>query len=758
MSMIRNISQRVGVQTFVRQQIRAMSSSEKIIYTMTDEAPALATRAFMPIISRFVAPYDIPVELADISVAARIIAQFPEYLTDDQKISDTLTELGGVCTTPEANVIKLPNVSASIPQLLEAIAELQGKGYALPDFPANPSTEEEIDIAARYATVLGSAVNPVLREGNSDRRVAGPVKVFAQKNPKMLGKWSPDSPCHVSHMDDNDFFSSEKSLIIGAETTADIVFESTDGSVTNTIRDNIPLDEGDVVDASVMNAKALREFFEAQVADAKEKDILLSLHLKATMMKVSDPIMFGHMVSAYFKEPLEKHAAKLAEIGVNLNNGFGDVVEKVAALPEAERAEIEADLKECYDNGPRLAMVDSRYGITNLHVPSDVIIDASMPNVIRDSGMMWNRDDALEPVKCVIPDRSYAGIYHAMVEDCKVNGEFDPSSMGNVANVGLMAKKAEEYGSHPNTYEAPADGTIKVFNDSGNLFEYDVQKGDIFRMAQTKAEPIRDWVRLAVNRARLTGDQTVFWLDEKRAHDANILSLVDQHLEEHDITGLDISVQKPADAMNSACATVRAGKNHISVTGNVLRDYLTDLFPILELGTSAKMLSIVPMLNEGAMFETGAGGSAPKHVQQFTEEGHLRWDSLGEYLAMCESFRQLGERTKNDKVFALAETLTKAVGDLLDKNQSPSRKVNEIDNRGSHFHIAKGWAKYQSEVDPAFKPLADALAENEEQILAELIDCQGEPVDIGGYWWPDEDKVTPAMRPSAIFNELIDKK
>jgi isocitrate dehydrogenase len=752
--MIRQLSQRA--RPLAQQQIRAMSSSEKIIYTMTDEAPALATRAFLPVIARFVGPYGIPVELSDISVAARIISQFPERMTDEQRLGDTLGELGGVCKTPEGNVIKLPNVSASIPQLLEAIAELQGKGYDLPEFPANPANAEEEEIKARYSNVLGSAVNPVLREGNSDRRAAGPVKAFAQQNPKRLKPWSSDSPCHVAHMSDNDFFSSEKSLIVGAETTANIVFESSDGSVTHTVRGDIPIEEGDVIDASVMNAAALKEFFSEQVADAKEKDILLSLHLKATMMKISDPIMFGHMVHAYFKEPLEKHADKLAEIGVNLNNGFGDVVEKVAALPEAERAEIEADLKECYENGPRLAMVDSRNGITNLHVPSDVIIDASMPNVVRDGGMMWNKDDALEPCKCVIPDRSYATIYSAIVNDCIANGAFDPSTMGHVSNVGLMAKKAEEYGSHPNTYEAPSEGTITVSNDSGTLFEYNVEEGDIFRMAQTKAEPIKDWVRLAVSRAQATGAQTVFWLDENRAHDANMISLVNEYLPEHDTEGLDISILKPEDAINAACATIRTGADHVSCTGNVLRDYLTDLFPILELGTSAKMLSIVPMLNQGAMFETGAGGSAPKHVQQFTKEGHLRWDSLGEYLAMGESFRQLGERTGNEKVLALGETLTKAVGELLDDNNSPSRKVNEIDNRGSHFHVAANWAKYQAEVDPAFQPLADALAENAEQILGELIDCQGEAVDIGGYWKPDEDKVTPAMRPSQVFNDLID--
>jgi isocitrate dehydrogenase len=727
---------------------RAFSSGPKIVYTDTDEAPYLATYAFLPVIKRFADPAGVNVEKSDISVAARILAQFGHH-------ADTLAELGELCKTPEANVIKLPNVSASIPQLTEAIAELQSQGYDIPNFPANPSTAEEKDIHAKYSNVLGSAVNPVLREGNSDRRVAAPVKEYAQKNPHKMGAYDPNCRSEVVHMQDDDFFSSEQSYIMPDAGTVRIEHVASDGTVT-VMKDNFELQQGEVIDASKMDCGKLCEFFEKELTAAKEKGLMISLHMKATMMKVSDPIMFGHCVKVYYKDVFAKHGATFDKIGANPNNGIGDIYEKIATLPDAERKEIEADLMATYETRPGLAMVNSNKGITNLHVPSDVIIDASMPVVVRDSGKMWNKDDALEDVVCMVPDRSYAPFYKTVLEDCKKNGQFDVSTMGNVPNVGLMAQKAEEYGSHDKTFEIATGGTMRVVDGNGKeIFTHAVNEGDIWRMAQTKDAPIKDWVRLAVSRARATGSPAVFWLDANRAHDASLMSLVDKYLAEHDTSGLDIHVMKPVDAVQFSMDRARKGEDTISVTGNVLRDYLTDLFPILELGTSAKMLSIVPLLAGGGLFETGAGGSAPKHVQQFVEEGHLRWDSLGEYLALAVAFEDLGEKTNNERAKLLGQTLTEATGKLLDNRKAPSRKVNELDNRGSTFYIAMYWAEAMAKHDSEFEGLAKDLADNETKIIDDLIQCQGTPIDIGGYYKPDPVKTEKAMRPSETFNNIL---
>ncbi len=727
---------------------RAFSSGPKIVYTDTDEAPYLATYAFLPVIKRFADPAGVNVEKSDISVAARILAQFGHH-------ADTLAELGELCKTPEANVIKLPNVSASIPQLTEAIAELQSQGYDIPNFPANPSTAEEKDIHAKYSNVLGSAVNPVLREGNSDRRVAAPVKEYAQKNPHKMGAYDPNCRSEVVHMQDDDFFSSEQSYIMPEAGTVRIEHVASDGTVT-VMKDDFELQQGEVIDASKMDCGKLCEFFEKELTAAKEKGLMISLHMKATMMKVSDPIMFGHCVKVYYKDVFAKHGATFDKIGANPNNGIGDIYEKIATLPDAERKEIEADLMATYETRPGLAMVNSNKGITNLHVPSDVIIDASMPVVVRDSGKMWNKDDALEDVVCMIPDRSYAPFYKTVLEDCKKNGQFDVSTMGNVPNVGLMAQKAEEYGSHDKTFEIATGGTMRVVDGNGKeVFTHAVNEGDIWRMAQTKDAPIKDWVRLAVSRARATGSPAVFWLDANRAHDASLMSLVDKYLPEHDTSGLDIHIMKPVDAVQFSMDRARKGEDTISVTGNVLRDYLTDLFPILELGTSAKMLSIVPLLAGGGLFETGAGGSAPKHVQQFVEEGHLRWDSLGEYLALAVAFEDLGEKTNNERAKLLGQTLTEATGKLLDNRKAPSRKVNELDNRGSTFYIAMYWAEAMAKHDSEFEGLAKDLADNETKIIDDLIQCQGTPIDIGGYYKPDPVKTEKAMRPSETFNNIL---
>jgi len=731
---------------------RAMSSST-IIYTHTDEAPALATYAFLPIIRKFTDPAGLTVELSDISVAGRILAHFPENLSADQRVEDELTKLGKQCQAGTANIIKLPNVSASVPQLVEAIAELQGKGYNIPNYPMNPENAEEEDIQARYGKILGSAVNPVLREGNSDRRVAGPVKAFAQANPKRMGAWRDGAKTHVSHMQEGDFFGNEQSAIMDGATSVKIEFTSADGTTT-VMKEGLALLDGEVIDASKMTTSKLREFFAQEIADAKEQDILLSLHLKATMMKVSDPIMFGHAVEVYFASAFEKHADALKQCKANSRLGLGAVLDAVKTLPDGQREEVEASFAACYETGPRLAMVDSRKGITNLHVPSDVIIDASMPNVIRDSGSMWNADDELEECKAMIPDRSYATMYHQMVEFCKEHGQFDAATMGNVANVGLMAQKAEEYGSHDKTFEMPSAGTMKVLNESSGaeIFNHAVEEGDIWRMCQTKDAPIKDWVKLAVNRAAASGSPAIFWLNDERAHDRSIIAKVNEYMPaDH---GLDITIQKPVDAIQVSMERAKAGNDTISVTGNVLRDYLTDLFPILELGTSAKMLSIVPMLAGGAMYETGAGGSAPKHVQQFVQEGHLRWDSLGEYLALSISLEDMGT-AGNTQAALLSTTLTEAIAKVLDNNLSPSRKCNELDNRGTTYYIAKFWSEAMVEHNPAFKGMADQLSSNEDQIIKELLAAQGSPVDIDGYFMPCPEKTGAAMNPSPTLNKIL---
>jgi isocitrate dehydrogenase len=733
-----------------------------IIYTKTDEAPALATYSLLPIIRAFTDAAGIDVELRDISLAGRILATFPENLTDEQRIGDELAYLGELAQTPEANIIKLPNISASIPQLTAAISELQSQGFDIPDYPAEPANDAEQAIHDRYAKVLGSAVNPVLREGNSDRRVALAVKNYAKNHPHSMGAWSSDSKSHVAHMDDHDFYGSEQSSILAGEGALRIVHTDADGNET-VLREAVPVLDGEVVDATVMDCTALRDFFSREIEAAKEEGVLFSLHLKATMMKVSDPIMFGHCVRAYYSDVFDKHADVFDEIGVEADNGIGDVYAKIAELPEARRHEVEADLQAVYDSRPPQAMVDSDKGITNLHVPSNIIIDASMPAAIRSSGKMWGPDGKLADAKMVIPDRCYAGIYQEIIDYCKANGAFDVTTMGNVCNVGLMAQKAEEYGSHDKTFEIAADGKVTVMDGDGAVvMEHDVRRGDIWRMCQTKDLPIRDWVKLAVTRARATGSPAIFWLDEKRAHDRNLIGLVNKYLDEHDTEGLDIRIAEPVDAMRQTLERVGAGEDTISVTGNVLRDYLTDLFPILELGTSAKMLSIVPLLAGGGLYETGAGGSAPKHVQQFVKEGHLRWDSLGEFLALAVSIEDVADKTGSKKARIIAEALNEANSRYLTENKSPSRKVNEIDNRGSHYYLALYWAEAMAanEDDPElaahFADAARALAEKEDKIVAELLAAQGSPVDIGGYYQPDDALASAAMRPSPTLNGIID--
>lgn len=737
------------------------SQTPKIIWTETDEAPALATYSLLPIVQAFTKTAGVVVETRDISLAGRIIANFPEYLTKEQRIPDDLAELGELTQKPEANIIKLPNISASIPQLKAAIKELQEQGYNLPDYPEDPKTEAEKEIKARYAKVLGSAVNPVLREGNSDRRVAASVKNYARKNPHKMGAWSKDSRAHVAHMNGGDFYGSEKSVTVQKAGSVKIEFVGKDGTTT-VLKEKLDLLEGEVIDAAVMSAEALKAFYAKEIEDAKEKDLLLSLHLKATMMKISDPIMFGFAVTEFYKDVFEKYADLFKELGVNPNNGISDVYAKIKKLPDAQREQIEADIQAVYKNRPKLAMVDSDRGITNLHVPNDVIIDASMPVVIREGGKMWGPDGKLHDTKAMIPDRCYATFYQEMIEDCKKNGQFDPRTMGSVSNVGLMAQKAEEYGSHDKTFQATGDGIIRVVDASGTtLLEQSVQKGDIFRMCQTKDAPIRDWVKLAVNRARATGVPAVFWLDKNRAHDTQLIEKVNRYLKEHDTNGLEIHIMDPVEAMRFSLKRIREGKDTISVTGNVLRDYLTDLFPILELGTSAKMLSIVPLMNGGGLFETGAGGSAPKHVLQFQQEGYLRWDSLGEFLALAVSLEHLAHVFNNDKAQVLSQTLDQAIGKILDNNKSPARKVGEIDNRGSHFYLALYWARALAEqskdkdLQARFAKVAKELSDNETKINEELIGAQGKPVDMGGYYHPDRQKTTKAMRPSATFNAII---
>jgi isocitrate dehydrogenase len=737
------------------------TQASRIIYTKTDEAPALATYSLLPIVNTFAKTAGITVETRDISLAGRIIASFPERLTDNQKQEDDLAYLGELAKTPEANIIKLPNISASIPQLTAAIKELQGQGYNIPDYPADPQNDAEKEIKARYAKVLGSAVNPVLREGNSDRRVAAPVKEYAKKNPHKMGKWSSDSKTHVAHMSGGDFYGSETSVVVEQPVDVKIEFVAADGS-TKALKEKTPLKAGEVIDAAVMSRKALRSFLEKEITEAKEQEVLLSLHLKATMMKVSDPIMFGHAVTVYFKDVFEKHAAKFKEIGVDPNNGLGDLYNKIKSLPQEQQAEIEADIQAEYKKRPELAMVNSDKGITNLHVPSDVIIDASMPAAIRESGKMWGPDGKLYDTKAIIPDRSYAGIYQEVIKFHKENGAFDVTTMGTVPNIGLMAQKAEEYGSHDKTFEMAAGGTVRVVDGSGNvLLEQKVEEGDIFRMCQTKDVAIQDWVKLAVTRARITSTPAIFWLDANRAHDKNLIGKVERYLQDHNTEGLDIRIMSPVEAMRFTCERARAGKDTISVTGNVLRDYLTDLFPILELGTSAKMLSIVPLLAGGGLFETGAGGSAPKHVQQFVEENYLRWDSLGEFLALAVSLEDMAQKTGNEKAQVLAETLDQANGEFLDKDKSPSRKIGGIDNRGSHFYLALYWAQAlaeqskNAELRDKFSALAKNLTENEDKIVAELAEVQGKPVEIVGYFHPDIQKTEKAMRPSATLNGFL---
>lgn len=737
-------------------------SSRKIIWTETDEAPYLATFSLLPIIQGFAKGTGVEVELSDISLAGRIIAGFPDYLTEAQRIPDNLAELGRLTLTPEANIIKLPNISASLPQLQEAIAELQAQGYKLPDYPENPATEAEKEIQARYAKVLGSAVNPVLREGNSDRRAPLSVKAFSKKHPHKLGAWKPDNKAHVAHMTGGDFYGNEKSVTIHKEKPFRIELRGRDGSV-KVLKDGLTALEGEILSGTFMSRKALRAFYAEQIEAAKTEGLLLSLHLKATMMKVSDPIMFGHAVSVFYDKALARHAAVLQAVGFNPNNGLGDLYAKIKSLPEDKRVEIEADIRAVYAERPALAMVDSDNGITNLHVPSDIIVDASMPVVVRESGQMWGPDGKLHETKALIPDRCYATTYKTIIEDCRKNGAFDPATMGSVPNVGLMAQKAEEYGSHPTTFEIPFDGTVRVIAACDHvLMEHEVEAGDIWRMSRVKDVPIRDWVKLAVKRTRATGAHAVFWLDRGRAHDAQVIAKVEAYLKDHDTTGLTILILEPVEAMKYSLGRIRQGLDTISVTGNVLRDYLTDLFPILEIGTSAKMLSIVPLLAGGGLFETGAGGSAPKHVQQFEKENYLRWDSLGEFSAFAASLEHLGIAFGNAKAALLAETLDAAIAKFLDNNKSPARKVGQIDNRGSHFYLALYWAEALAAQDKdaglkaRFTPVAKALGENEAKIAADLIAAQAKPVDMGGYYHPDKRKVGAAMRPCATLNAIID--
>lgn len=732
-----------------------------IIYTETDEAPALATYSLLPIIKAYTNASDVAVETRDISLAGRVIASFPDFLNTDQQQGDALAELGEMTQDPMANIIKLPNISASLPQMMAVIKELQAKGYGLPDYTEDPSTEAERDIKTRYDKIKGSAVNPVLREGNSDRRAPASVKSYAQKNPHSMGAWSKDSKSHVANMESGDFFGSEQSTTLGAATTAKIEHRDAAGNVT-VLKEGIGLLAGEIIDASAMNRNALRSFLATQIDDAKSQGVLFSLHLKATMMKVSDPIIFGHAVTVFYEEAFNKHAAVFAELGVDANNGVGDVYSKIKSLSDTQREEIKADLAACYASRPEMAMVDSDNGVTNLHVPSDVIIDASMPAALRTSGQMWGPDGNLQDMKAVIPDRCYAGVYQEVFDFCRTNGAFNPATMGSVSNVGLMAQKAEEYGSHDKTFELASSGTVTVVDSEGNtLLKHAVEKGDIWRMCQAKDAPIQDWVKLAVSRARLSALPAVFWLNEDRSHDAEIIKKVNTYLADHDTDGLDISILTPEAATRLSLKRAKEGLDTISVTGNVLRDYLTDLFPILELGTSAKMLSVVPLMKGGGLFETGAGGSAPKHVQQFEKENHLRWDSLGEFLALAASLEHLANVTGNKRAKILADSLDKATGDFLDDNKSPSRKVNELDNRGSHFYLAMYWAQAlaeqgdDSELQARFSPVAQAMAENEEKIVYELNFVQGPAMDVGGYYKLDAAKASAAMRPSATLNAIV---
>lgn len=738
-------------------------TEQTIIYTGIDEAPALASYSLLPILQAYTKSSGIVFENKDISLAGRIIANFPEALTESQRIPDFLAELGDLVKLPQANIIKLPNISASIPQLKAAIKELQGKGYPIPDYPEEPKTDAEKKLQARYARVLGSAVNPVLREGNSDRRAAPAVKLFARKHPHHLMKeWPAGSKSRVAHMTGGDFYGSEQSTTVSDACEARIEFINADGRRT-VLKETIYLLAGEVLDASVMNVRALRKFYAEQIDEARNEGLLLSLHLKATMMKISDPVMFGHCVAVFYKDVFEKHAALIEELGVNINYGLSDLYTKLQSLPETQRTEIEADIAAVYQTHPKLAMVDSSKGITNLHVPNNIIIDASMPVFIRDGGRMWGPDDQLHDCIAMVPDRCYATIYQEVIEDCKQRGAFDPATMGSVSNVGLMAQKAEEYGSHDKTFLAPTSGMICIVDSSGRtLLQQPVEEGDIFRSCQTKDAPVRDWVKLAVNRARVTGNPAIFWLDENRGHDAAIIAKVKSYLPKHDTTGLDIRIMHPVEAMRISLARIRKGEDTISVTGNVLRDYLTDLFPILELGTSAKMLSIVPLMNGGGLFETGAGGSAPKHVQQFLQEGHLRWDSLGEFCALVPSFEHIYRTFNNERALIFAQTLDRAIGRFLENEKSPSRKVHELDTRGSHFYLALYWAQTLAEQDrdsflqARFAEVARKLGENEEKIIAELNGAQGQPTDIGGYYRPDPVKTVEAMRASATFNAIVD--
>ncbi|BCS53700.1 NADP-dependent isocitrate dehydrogenase [Geobacter sp. SVR] len=737
-------------------------ATHKIIWTEIDEAPALATYSLLPIVQAFTKGTGVDVETRDISLAGRIIANFPENLTESQRIPDFLAQLGELSLQQEANIIKLPNISASVPQLKEAIKELQQQGYKVPDYPENPQNDAEKEIKERYAKVLGSAVNPVLREGNSDRRAPISVKNFSKKNPHKLGAWTADSKSEVTHMSAGDFYGNEKSVEMVDGGAFKIELVGNDGKTT-VLKDKLTAEKGEILDATFMSAKALRKFYEEQIEDAKKSGQLLSLHLKATMMKVSDPVLFGHAVSVFYKDVFEKHAATFKELSVNPNMGLGDLYNKIQSLPADKKAEIEADIQAVYAKRPALAMVDSDKGITNLHVPNDIIVDASMPVVVRDSGKMWNAEGKLQDTKAMIPDRCYATMYKAIVQDCQKHGALDPATMGSVPNVGLMAQKAEEYGSHPTTFEIPFDGTVRVVDAAGNsLMEHKVEAGDVWRMSRVKDIPIQDWVKLAVRRAKATGAHAVFWLDKNRAHDANVIAKVEKYLKDYDTAGLEIRILPPVDAMNYSLERIRKGLDTISVTGNVLRDYLTDLFPILEVGTSAKMLSIVPLLAGGGLFETGAGGSAPKHVQQFVKEGYLRWDSLGEFSALAASLEHLASVFNNDKAQVLAETLDQAIAKFLDNNKSPARKVGQIDNRGSHFYLALYWAQALAEqakdagLKAKFVTVAQKLAENEAKINEELLGAQGKPVDMGGYYHPDCVKVSKAMRPSATLNAIVD--
>ncbi|GAL89278.1 NADP-dependent isocitrate dehydrogenase [Jejuia pallidilutea] len=733
----------------------------KIIYTKTDEAPALATRSLLPIVKAFTKSSGIDIETRDISLAARILAVFPDFLNEDQRVSDDLAILGEMAKQPETNIVKLPNISASVPQLKGAIKELQAKGFGIPDYPNTPTNEVEKDIKSRYDKIKGSAVNPVLREGNSDRRAPKAVKNYAKKNPHSMGEWSSDSKTHVATMSHGDFAHNEKSVTLSEATTVSI--EHTDNSGNTTVlKHSFPILKGEIIDASVMSKKALLNFFENEVADARAKGLLFSLHMKGTMMKVSDPIIFGHAVKIFFKDIFEKYGSLFEELGVNVNSGLGNLLERIQELPEDKRKAIEADIEATYAKGPGIAMVNSDKGITNLHVPSDVIIDASMPAMIRTSGKMWNAKGELQETKAVIPDSSYSGVYAATIDFCKKHGAFDPTTMGTVPNVGLMAQKAEEYGSHDKTFEIPANGTVKVIDDSGNvLLQHQVEEGDIWRMCQTKDAPIQDWVKLAVTRARASQTPAVFWLNENRAHDAELIKKVNTYLKDHDTSGLDLRILAPEEATLFTCKRLKDGKDTISVSGNVLRDYLTDLFPILEVGTSAKMLSIVPLMNGGGLFETGAGGSAPKHVQQLLEENHLRWDSLGEFLALAVSLEHFSEVNNNAKAKILGKALDDATDKLLENKKGPSRKAGELDNRGSHFYLAMYWAQElakqneDADLKAEFSKIAKALEDNEEKIVTELIEIQGHPTDIGGYYEPDEDLTNKVMRPSKTFNSIL---